>query len=102
MSALGKMAGAAGALVPGAVPAAAASGGLVMGAMAGAPPWLVALGQAAIVALWCSHAARQQAAAFAAKLADLEDAVRGLECVRARRVAALEGATPPPPPCEAK
>ncbi len=89
-------------VLPGALPATA--GNVYLALLTTAPTWLVALGQALIVALWCSNAVKRQNREISARLQTVEDAVCTLECVRAKRVAALTGtpiapcSTPPPMP----
>jgi hypothetical protein len=94
-------------VLPGALPATAANVALAIAA--GAPAWLTALGQALIVAMWCSSSMRRQSKELRTKqreitekMTTLEAAILGLECVRAQRAAQLIGIVgagcPTPPP----
>ncbi len=83
-------------VLPGALPATAANVALTV--IAGAPAWLTALGQALIVAMWCSSSMRRQSKELrdkqreiTEKMTTLEAAILGLECVRAQRAAQLTG-----------
>jgi hypothetical protein len=83
-------------VLPGALPATAAN--VALAVVAGAPAWLTALGQALIVAMWCSSAMRRQSKELrekqreiTEKMTTLEAAILGLECVRAQRAAQLIG-----------
>ena len=95
-------------VLPGALPATAAN--VVLAVAAGAPAWLTALGQALIVAMWCSSSMRRQSKELrnkqreiTEKMTTLEAAIGMLDCVRAQRAAQLTGIAagsgcPTPPP----
>lgn len=94
-------------VLPGALPATAAN--VALAVATGAPAWLTALGQALIVAMWCSSSMRRQSKELRVKqqeitekMTTLEAAILGLECVRAQRASRLTGilggACPTPPP----
>ncbi len=94
-------------VLPGALPATAAN--VALAVAAGAPAWLTALGQALIVAMWCSSSMRRQSKELRVKqqeitekMTTLEAAIGMLDCVRAHRAAQLTGIAgsvcPTPPP----
>lgn len=85
------------AILPGALPATA--GSVILAIASAAPAWLLAVGQAMIVALWCSSAVRRMNRETNDRLGTIEDAIRGLECVKTKKVAALLGT--PVPRCPA-
>lgn len=85
-------------ILPGALPATA--GNVILALLTSAPPWLVSVGQAMIVAMWCSSAMSRMNRKTVDRLGTIEDAIRGLECVRQKKVEALLG-TPVPLSCPA-
>lgn len=85
-------------ILPGVLPATA--GNVVLSLATAAPPWLIAIGQALIVALWCSSAMRRMNKATFDRLGTIEDSIRSLECVKKKKIEALLG-TPIPLSCPA-
>lgn len=91
------MANLAESILPGVLPATA--GNVILALLTSAPPWLIAVGQAMIVALWCSSAMQRMNRGTVERLTTIEDAIRGLECVKKKRVGAMLGTPIPGPVC---
>lgn len=81
------------AVLPGVLPATA--GNVLIALVSSAPGWLVAVGQACIVALWCASAMKRMNRETADRLGTIEDAIRDLECVKRKRVARMTGVEAP-------